>query len=149
MLSLLTLSYNDNSLSWADTAASTIGRLCGSKTPRLPSRLPFLRLPLASRKSLAGFIAATVTGTLIAVGFWGWVAPLRSGPAGFSWVWEGGTSPSSSSTGATGSWIGLGVVGVVAGLVSGVAEALGVFPDYHFCGVFRLIFLLFRFGLVG
>lgn len=112
------------SLSWADTAASTVGRLFGAKTPRLPSRLPFLRLPLAPRKSLAGFIAATVTGTLIAVGFWGWVAPFRSGTPGLSWVWDSGASLASSSS-VTGRWVGLGGLGVVAGLISGVAEALG------------------------
>ncbi|KAF8230550.1 hypothetical protein L208DRAFT_1281361 [Tricholoma matsutake] len=110
-------------LSWADTAASTVGRLFGAKTPRLPSRLPFLRLPLAPRKSLAGFIAATVTGTLIAVGFWGWVAPFRSGTPGLSWVWDSGASLASSSS-VTGRWVGLGGLGVVAGLISGVAEAL-------------------------
>lgn len=127
------------SLSWADTAASTVGRLFGAKTPRLPSRLPVLRLPLAPRKSVAGFIAATVTGTLIAIGFWGWVAPLRSGTPDLSWVWDdGATSPGFSSSspgvaGATGGWIGLGVVGVVAGLVSGVAEALGTcFFSFYF-----------------
>lgn len=67
-----------------------------------------------------------MTGTLIAIGFWGWVAPLRSGTAGLSWVWDSGVSSSSlGGTRAAGGWIGLGVVGVVAGLVSGVAEALG------------------------
>ena len=51
------------SLSWADTAASTIGRLYGSSTPPLPPQTPILRLPLAPRKSSAGFVAATLTGT--------------------------------------------------------------------------------------
>jgi diacylglycerol kinase (CTP) len=112
-----------NSLSWADTTASTFGRFFGSKTSRLPSRLPILRLPLAPRKSVAGFTAASVTGTLIAVSFWGWFAPLRSGTAGLSWAWA--NSETHRQAGVTGGWIGLGVVGVVAGLVSGVAEALG------------------------
>jgi hypothetical protein len=35
-----------------------------------------------------------------------------------SWGWEGVK---------TGGWVGLGVLGVVAGLVAGVAEALGTF----------------------
>jgi len=110
-------------LSWADTTASTFGRLFGSRSPRLPSRLPVLRLPLAPRKSVAGFIAASVTGTLIAVGFWGWVAPLRGvTTTGISWAWA--NSDTSRQAGVTGGWIGLGLVGVVAGLVSGVAEAL-------------------------
>ncbi|KAI0923066.1 hypothetical protein AcV5_009890 [Taiwanofungus camphoratus] len=63
-------------LSWADTAASTIGRLWGSLTPPLPRRIPILNIPLAPRKSLAGFLAASVTGACIAVGFWGWLVPL-------------------------------------------------------------------------
>jgi diacylglycerol kinase (CTP) len=122
-------------LSWADTAASTFGRMFGSFTPPLPRRLPLLRLPLAPRKSVAGFIAASVTGACIAVTFWGWIAPLRNNVADLSWSWQDGvraTSPSllrwfgmegSGISGAKG-WIGLGIIGVVAGLVSGVAEAL-------------------------
>jgi diacylglycerol kinase (CTP) len=38
-------------------------------------------------------------------------------------VWA--NSETHRQAGVTGGWIGLGVVGVVAGLVSGVAEALG------------------------
>ncbi|KAF5384377.1 hypothetical protein D9615_003139 [Tricholomella constricta] len=120
-------------LSWADTTASFFGRLFGSKTPRLPSRSPVLGLPLAPRKSLAGFIAATITGACIAVGFWGWVAPVRGD---LSWWWDGGVRSSStllSSLGfgdaglhGAGGWAGLGAIGLVAGLVSGVAEALDV-----------------------
>jgi len=94
-------------LSWADTAASTIGRLFGAYTPPLPRAL--LRLPLAPRKSLAGFLAACVTGAGVTLGFWGWVAPLGAGAA--SWRWDGG-------------WGAGAVVGLVAGLVTGVAEAL-------------------------
>lgn len=59
------------SLSWADTTASTLGRLWGKHTPPLPSHFPGLKaLPFAPRKSLAGFLAATVTGALISLGFW-------------------------------------------------------------------------------
>ncbi|KAF4608053.1 hypothetical protein EYR40_000395 [Pleurotus pulmonarius] len=128
-------------LSWADTAASTVGRMFGSVTPRLPSRLPFLRLPLAPRKSLAGFVAACVTGTLIAIGFWKWIAPLRHDTQDVSWTWDNGVSPAlvspavkewcrgllggaCSLPNATSGWVGLGLIGVMAGLVSGVAEAL-------------------------
>lgn len=58
-------------LSWSDTTASTIGRLLGRHSPSLPSHVPLLSfLPFAQRKSLAGFSAATVTGFLIAIGFW-------------------------------------------------------------------------------
>lgn len=71
-----------------------------------------LPLPLAPRKSVAGFAAATLTGAAIAIGFWGWVVP--SVGAQSSWHW-----PEASG------WLGLGVLGVVAGLISGVTEALG------------------------
>lgn len=124
------------SLSWADTAASTFGRLFGSRTPRLPARTPILRLPLSPRKSLAGFLAATITGAIIAIGFWGWVAPLRHGGTATSWHWDNissGTLPSlhspvSSGTAlfCAGGWVGLGVIGLFSGIVSGVAEALGM-----------------------
>lgn len=135
-------------LSWADTAASTVGRMFGSVTPRLPSRLPFVRLPLAPRKSLAGFVAACVTGTLIAIGFWKWIAPLRHDTQDISWTWDNGVSPALVSPAVkdwcqgllggacslgnvTSGWVGLGLIGVMAGLVSGVAEALGTLHASH------------------
>jgi len=124
---ILTLIY---SLSWADTAASTFGRLYGSHTRKLPARLPFLRLPLAPRKSLAGFTAATITGAAAAFGFWGFVAPIRNGGLDISWAWQGGVRQAAggepTSMGASG-LLGLLAISVVAGLVSGVAEALGMF----------------------
>ncbi|KIJ16279.1 hypothetical protein PAXINDRAFT_168442, partial [Paxillus involutus ATCC 200175] len=112
-------------LSWADTAASTFGRLYGRLTPPLPQRL-FGVLPLAPRKSLAGFIAASVTGAAVATGFWALIGPMRD--SGLTWSWEGGVSPAfsgggSSSTAFSG-WVGIVTIGIVAGLVSGVAEAL-------------------------
>ncbi|KAG9787334.1 phosphatidate cytidylyltransferase, partial [Aureobasidium melanogenum] len=55
-------------LSWCDTAASTFGRLYGRYTVRL-----------RRGKSLAGSIAAFATGALVAVFFWGYLAP-RTGP---------------------------------------------------------------------
>jgi len=117
------------SLSWADTAASTIGRLYGSYTRKLPARLPFLRLPLAPRKSLAGFIAATLTGSAVAFGFWGYIAPLRTSGSEMTWSWDDGVrriaeSGEVTSLGAGGVF-GLIAISVVSGLVSGIAEALG------------------------
>ncbi|KAI4520234.1 hypothetical protein K525DRAFT_225725, partial [Schizophyllum commune Loenen D] len=100
-------------LSWADTAASTIGRAWGRLTPPLPRRTPVLRLPLAPRKSLAGFIGASVTGALIAVGFWTLIAPVR--PADMSFQFD-----LSSTSGC----VALAALALWAGLVSGVAEAL-------------------------
>lgn len=54
-------------LSWCDTAASTFGRLYGRYTIRL-----------RKGKSLAGTLAALITGALAAVYFWGWLAPRVS-----------------------------------------------------------------------
>ncbi|KAJ9494816.1 Diacylglycerol kinase [Exophiala xenobiotica] len=51
-------------LSWCDTAASTFGRLYGRYTIRL-----------RRGKSLAGSLAAFVTGALVAIFFWGYLAP--------------------------------------------------------------------------
>jgi diacylglycerol kinase (CTP) len=116
-------------LSWADTAASTFGRLYGSLTPPLPKRL-FGVLPLAPRKSLAGFIAASLTGAAITIGFWTLFAPMR--PHGLTWSWQegisqsfiGGARDSSGSSPIFTGWVGLLTIGVVAGLVTGIAEAL-------------------------
>ena len=115
-------------LSWADTAASTIGRLWGRFTPRLPRRLPLLGLPLAPRKSVAGFIAGSLTGAVIAAGFWGIYG--LSGNIQPIWTLEGGvagTSVGSSGSGVLSGWLGLGVVSVFSGIVSGISEALGAF----------------------
>lgn len=119
-------------LSWADTAASTFGRLYGSLTPPLPKRL-FGVLPLAPRKSLAGFIAASLTGAAIIIGFWTLFAPMR--PHGLTWSWQegisqsfiGGARDSSGSSPIFTGWVGLLTIGVVAGLVTGIAEALGTY----------------------
>ena len=52
-------------LSWCDTAASTFGRLWGHRTWRV-----------RKGKSLAGSIAACITGVITAAAFWGWLAPF-------------------------------------------------------------------------
>lgn len=119
------------SLSWADTSASTFGRLYGSLTRKLPPRLPILRLPLAPRKSLAGFIAASLTGAAVAAGFWGLVAPIRFGGRDITWSWADGarqvpSSVSEAKSFGVGGALGLVLITVVAGLVSGIAEALGM-----------------------
>lgn len=108
-----------SSLAFADTAASTIGRLWGSLTPPLPSRL--FGLPLAPRKSVAGFIAGTLTGAAVIAGFWGWAAD--KGVAEPLWTWDHGLV--GARAGSVGGWAGLGVISLVGGLISGVAEALG------------------------
>ncbi|KAI0323648.1 hypothetical protein GY45DRAFT_1264261 [Cubamyces sp. BRFM 1775] len=135
-------------LSWADTAASTIGRLLGPYTAPLPRSIPlipfvpFLRLPLAPRKSLAGFIAGSVTGSAIVLGFWGYFYPVRDAqldfhlPAGFieaaqetfpaqvADVVKQGVQYVQGLDLPIGRWIGLGTLGTVCGLISGTAEAL-------------------------
>lgn len=76
-------------------------------------------------------------GALIAVGFYRWLGPLR--PEELSWTFEDGLRSDSVLSNTvrdtfskwgwqgvkTGGWVGLSVIGVVAGLVAGVAEALG------------------------
>ena len=131
-----------NSLSWADTAASTFGRLWGRFTPPLPARVPILGLPLAPRKSLAGFLAASITGAAIVFSLWSWLVPAVGG-AEPAWDWTRGVSgpgvdhsPMGQSVKAvlrdagfsglpTGGWVGLAVISIVSGLVTGIAEALG------------------------
>lgn len=140
------------SLSWADTAASTIGRLWGAYTPPLPRSLPlipylpFFRLPLAPRKSLAGFLAGSITGAAIALGFWGFFYPVRDAqlliqlpstnalaavydvlPEAAAMAVKHGVRWMQSLTVPVGKWAGLTLLGVVSGLISGTAEALGTF----------------------
>lgn len=59
-------------LSWADTAASVIGRKYGKYTPKLPSP------PFAKRKSLAGTMGAFFFGGLSAYLFFTYAAPFGS-----------------------------------------------------------------------
>lgn len=68
-------------LSWCDPCASTFGRLFGKRTPSLPSPL------FARRKSLAGFVAATIMGSFVAYLFWGTsIAQHGERPSGLSWT---------------------------------------------------------------
>jgi hypothetical protein len=98
------------SLSWSDTTASTIGRLWGKYTPPLPAHFPLIpSLKFAPRKSLAGFLAATVTGFLICMTFW------SRGSQGWK-ILESG-------------WAGLTITSVVIGIGGAVAEALDLGLD--------------------
>lgn len=170
------VSHADNyllcSLSWADTAASTIGRLWGAYTPPLPLSvplipyLPFFRLPLAPRKSLAGFLAGSITGAAIAVGFWGFCYPVRDAqlliqlpssdaltavydvlPEVAATAAKHGVHWMQSLTFPVGKWAGLTMLGVVSGLISGTAEALGAFRHCPLPPNTILISALDRFGL--
>ncbi|KAJ7127856.1 hypothetical protein C8R44DRAFT_100021 [Mycena epipterygia] len=168
-------------LSWADTAASTLGRMYGPRTPPLPRALPLpawldwvwiprwalappplstpssatstnahqnghvnengdanektkprsktnkkrtqthtrrsLRLPFAPRKSTAGFLAACVTGALVALVFWGGVV--------------GGGASNASGEGASG-WRMRGVAEMRA--VAEGAEDMGYHSRYSLAG---------------
>lgn len=80
---------------------------------------------------MAGFLAASVTGACIAFGFWGWVAGTRNGGRDVVWSWDEGVrglgqGDASVGMGAGGP-LGLLVIAVVSGVISGVAEALGAF----------------------
>ena len=160
------------SLSWADTAASTIGRLWGAYTPPLPRSLPlipylpFFRLPLAPRKSLAGFLAGSITGAVIAVGFWGFCYPVRDAqlviqlPSSDALATVYDMLPEAVAAAAkhgihwiqrlavpVGKWAGLTMLGVVSGLISGTAEALGAFRHCSHPSSTVLTSLPDRFGL--
>lgn len=50
------------------------------------------------------------------------------------WTFEGGVS--GSEYGSFGGWLGLGLISVVGGLVSGVAEALGMCPHTLFAFIY-------------
>ena len=113
--------------------------------------MPIIGLPLAPRKSLAGFLAASITGAAIVFSFWSWLVPAVGGvePA---WDWTHGVSgpgvdhsPLGQSVKAvlrdagfsglpTGGWAGLAVVSIISGLVTGIAEALGACLSFiRFC----------------
>ena len=117
-----------HSLSWCDTAASTIGRLYGRYTPPLPRRLLSL-IPLAPRKSLAGTLAAFTTGTVTAMTMWGWAVPTWQGYGAaqaetwgeVSWKWEDAPGVGVMQ----GGWLSLVVVSLGTGIIAAVVEALG------------------------
>jgi len=129
-------------LSWCDTTASIFGRLYGPRTPRLPQNLPIplpsfskrrprtlnLPIPFASRKSTAGFLAAAVTGSLIAAGFWGLLAPAGETPPGRESLLLLNESGATTTNGVD-LWkavTNLGVVSIISGFVAGVSEAIDV-----------------------
>ncbi|ORY13047.1 hypothetical protein BCR34DRAFT_511646 [Clohesyomyces aquaticus] len=115
-------------LSWCDTAASTFGRLWGHRTWRV-----------RRGKSLAGTIAACITGIITAAMFWGWLAPLMAsydiqsqGPFAFQGVL---VLPAqvreplglSFAQGSITGYLALGAMSVVAGLVASASEAIDLF----------------------
>lgn len=110
-------------LSWADTTASTLGRLWGRYTPPLPSHVPGIRfLPFAPRKSLAGFLAAAVTGALITIWFWGGSGAAEKTVGYGGGEWKVLTEGVWSSKG-----LGIMLTAGVVGVGGAVVEALGMF----------------------
>lgn len=114
-------------LSWCDTAASTFGRLWGHLTPRV-----------RKGKSLAGSIAACVTGVVTAALFWGWLGPLYSdyNTGDNAFAFQGILAlpaqarevlhldvAQASLTG----WLALGAMSVCAGIVASASEAIDLF----------------------
>ncbi|KAF8318822.1 uncharacterized protein EI90DRAFT_2941563, partial [Cantharellus anzutake] len=105
-------------LSWADTAASTIGRLYGPKTSKLPPRV-FGFIPLIPRKTVAGSSAALAVGFFVSVVFWGTCTYGMGRGVEESW-WQWGQTHN-------GGWGGLIMLGFGVGLISSLVEALSVF----------------------
>ncbi|XP_014557651.1 hypothetical protein COCVIDRAFT_96571 [Bipolaris victoriae FI3] len=114
-------------LSWCDTAASTFGRLWGHLTPRV-----------RKGKSLAGSIAACVTGVITAAVWWGWLGPTFSeyNHGEHAFAFQGAlTLPlqareqlnlSVSQASVTGH-VALGVMSLAAGIIASTSEAIDVF----------------------
>lgn len=126
-------------LSWADTTASTLGRLWGRYTPPLPSHVPGIRfLPFAPRKSLAGFLAAAVTGALITIWFWGGSGAAEKTVGYGGGEWKVLTEGVWSSKG-----LGIVLTAGVVGVGGAVVEALGMFFFFFFFSVLLYIFSCF------
>jgi diacylglycerol kinase (CTP) len=114
-------------LSWCDTAASTFGRLWGHRTWRV-----------RKGKSLAGTVAACITGIITAALFWGWLAPLMShynqGKNAFAFQGVLALPPyarnalglSFEQSSITG-YLALGAMSVWAGVVASASEAVDLF----------------------
>ena len=111
-------------LSWCDTAASTFGRLWGHRTWRV-----------RKGKSLAGSIAACVTGIITAALFWGWLAPTMSS-YDHDFAFQGVlTLPSkardtlglSVAQSSISGYVALGAMSVCAGIVASASEAIDLF----------------------
>ncbi|KAF2262744.1 hypothetical protein CC78DRAFT_467360 [Lojkania enalia] len=114
-------------LSWCDTAASTFGRLWGHHTWRV-----------RKGKSLAGSIAACITGIITAGFFWGWLGPLVASQNHDenSFAFQGVLALPPSVRNALGlsfaessitGYLALGAMSAWAGFVASVSEAIDLF----------------------
>lgn len=114
-------------LSWCDTAASTFGRLWGRYTPQI-----------RRGKSLAGTIAACITGIATAVVWWGWLGPLyaeyNTGEHAFAFQntlvlpkqARELLGVSAQQASITGVWA-LGAMSVASGVIASASEAMDLF----------------------
>ena len=116
-------------LSWCDTAASTVGRVWGRYTVRL-----------RRGKSLAGSVAACVTGVATAWVFWGVVVPRWRWDDGFLFngtlslpepvkdiIGAGQGGVGGEETGKVGGWVALGIVSLWSGVVGAASEVVDLF----------------------
>lgn len=115
-------------LSWCDTAASTFGRLWGHRTWRV-----------RKGKSLAGSIAACITGVLTAVAFWGFIAPLvpshlNTGDNAFAYQGALTLPPQirdplslSVEQATVSGGLALGIVALASGFIASASEAVDLF----------------------
>ena len=117
------------SLSWSDTAASTLGRLFSPHTPPLPTHFPLIpSLRFSPRKSLAGFLGALLTGTIIGLYFW---SNGKHSDGGYGQLWGANEDLSGWAGERAGSWEFLGrswgrwSTALVLGVGGAVVEALG------------------------
>ncbi|KAH3665953.1 hypothetical protein OGAPHI_004142 [Ogataea philodendri] len=109
-------------LSWSDTAASTFGRMFGHLTPKI-----------FKKKSLAGSLAACLTGVASSYLFYGYFVPQYPEVnlySDFAW------NPSKS-------YLNIHTLSILSGLVASVSEALVVFDwdDNFTIPVFSSCFL--------
>lgn len=124
------------SLSWSDTTASVFGRMFGAQSPKLPAHVPGLPfLPFAKRKSLAGFLAAAVTGFGIAAGFW-WNGTHPLGGDNGHWQFLDGLTtrkgPLSFITlQPLGKPLGLWLTALILGVGGATVEAIGEYPPHR------------------
>ncbi|KAH8730742.1 cytidylyltransferase family-domain-containing protein [Phaeosphaeriaceae sp. PMI808] len=114
-------------LSWCDTAASTFGRLWGRYTPAV-----------RRGKSLAGSVAAMVTGVGTAVLWWAYLGPAyaqyNTGEQAFAFqgtlvlpeVARNGLGLDVAQASVTG-WWALGIMSVAAGFIASASEAIDFF----------------------
>jgi diacylglycerol kinase (CTP) len=114
-------------LSWCDTAASTFGRLWGRYTPQI-----------RRGKSLAGSVAACVTGIVTAALWWGWLGPAFSqyNDAEHPFAFQGSLalpqnlretlSLDVAQASISGFWA-LGAMSLAAGFIASASEAVDLF----------------------